>query len=244
MREQLLLLEQLQEIDAQIGRWEQDLARLPQEAQEVARTLVVLRREITESQERLSVVEKDLKKKEQDLATEQEKIKRSERRLLGIKNQKEYNALSREVKLGKKVVGELEESMIGVMAEVDSLKNGVDRRQKEYETLEKTLLEKKSEAQSTSAEAEAALASLNAEKENLVKSIDRDYLKKYEMVRKARGYALAEVHNSSCSGCHMTIPAQLAISVLKQEELVVCPNCLRMLYVKPENIPEFNKLDS
>ncbi len=113
MREQLLLLEQLQEIDKQISRWEQDLARLPQETQDVARNLVVLRREITESQERLSVVEKDLKKKEQDLATEQEKIKRSERRLLGIKNQKEYNALSREVKLGKKVVAEIEESMMG-----------------------------------------------------------------------------------------------------------------------------------
>jgi uncharacterized protein len=244
LREQLMLLEQLQEIDAQIGRWEQDLARLPQETQEVARTLVVLRREITESQERLSVVEQDLKKKEQDLATEQEKIKRSERRLLGIKNQKECNALSREVKLGKKVVSEIEESLMGSMAEAESLRTGLDRRQKEYDTLEKTLLEKKSEAQSTSVEAEAALAELNAEKENLVKSIDRDYLKRYEIVRKARGYALAEVHNSSCSGCHMTIPAQLAITVLKQEELVVCPNCLRMLYVKPENIPEYNKLDS
>lgn len=244
MREQLMLLEQLQEIDAQISRWEQDLARLPEETQEVARTLVVLRREIAESQERLGVVDKDLKKKELDLSTEQEKIKRSERRLLGIKNQKEYNALAREVKLGKKVVAEIEESMIGVMAEAETLKNGIERRQSEYDTLEKTLLEKKNEAQTTSSEAEAALTSLRAEKEELVKSIDRDYLKKYEMVRKARGYALAEVHNSSCSGCHMTIPAQLAITVLKQEELVVCPNCLRMLYVKPENIPEFNKLDS
>jgi uncharacterized protein len=244
LREQLMLLEQLQEIDNQIGRWEQDLARLPQETQEVARNLVVLRREITESQERLGVVEKDLKKKEQDLATEQEKIKRSERRLLGIKNQKEYNALSREVKLGKKVVAEIEEGMMGVMAEVESLKNGLERRQKEYETLEKTLLEKKSEAQSTSSEAETALATLTAEKEIIVKSIDRDFLKKYEIVRRAKGYALAEVHNSSCSGCHMTIPAQLAITVLKQEELVICPNCLRMLYVKPENIPEYNKLDS
>lgn len=244
MREQLLLLEQLQEIDTQISRWEQDLARLPQESQEVARTLVALRREISESQERLGVVEKDLKKSEQELATEQEKIKRSEKRLLGIKNQKEYNALSREVKLGKKVVAEIEESLIGVMGEAESLRRIVERKQKEYDGLEKTLHEKKDEAQSTSAEAEAALASLNAEKENIVKSIDRDYLKKYEMVRKARGYALAEVHNSSCSGCHMTIPAQLAITVLKQEELVICPNCLRMLYVKQENIPEYNKLDS
>jgi uncharacterized protein len=244
VREQLQLLEQLQEIDNQITRWEQDLARLPLETQEVARNLVTLRREISEAQQRLDVVEKDLKKKEQDLATEQEKIKRSERRLLGIKNQKEYNALNREVKLGKKVVTEIEEFMIGFMSEIEGLKSSLERKTSEYEGFEKALLEKKSEAEVVNAEADKVLTGLNSEKEKLTQSIDRDYLKKYEMVRKARGNALAEVHNGSCTGCHMSIPAQLAITVLKQEEMVTCPNCLRMLYVKPENIPAHNKLDA
>jgi uncharacterized protein len=244
VREQLQLLEQLQEIDNQITRWEQDMARLPLEAQEVARNLVTLRREITEAQQRLDVVERDLKKQEQDLATEQEKIKRSERRLLGIKNQKEYNALAREVKLGKKVVAEIEETMMGFMAELEALKPSLERKTAEYEGFEKSLLEKKSEADSINSQAEKALVGLNVEKEKITQSIDRDFLKKYEMVRRARGNALAEVHNGSCTGCHMSIPAQLAITVLKQEEMVTCPNCLRMLYVKPENIPAHNKLDT
>lgn len=243
MREQLQLLEQLQEIDLEIGRWEQDLSRLPQEAQEVARNIVTLRREIGEAKERLDTVEKEIKRKEQELATEQEKIKRSERRLLGIKNQKEYNALSREVKLGKKVVGEIEEVMLTSMNEMEALKTSIERRQKEYDDYEKSLQEKKSEVDEVSAKAKAALDELNARKELIVKDIDRDFLKKYDMVRKVRGNALVEVHNGSCTGCHMAIPAQLAISVLKQEELITCPNCFRVLYVKPENIPEYNKLD-
>jgi uncharacterized protein len=244
LREQLQLLEQLQEIDNQISRWEQDLARLPLETQDVARNLVSLRRDMTEAQQRLEVVEKDLKKKEQELAAEQEKIKRSERRLLGIKNQKEYNALSREVKLGKKVASEIEESVIAFMTEIESLRSTLDRKTKEYEGFEKSLLEKKGEADSTAAQADEALASLNAEKMKIIPGIDRDFLKKYETVRRAKGNALVEVHNGSCGGCHMSIPAQLAITVLKQEEMVTCPNCLRMLYVKPENIPEFNKLEA
>jgi uncharacterized protein len=243
LREQLQLLEQLQEIDNQISRWEQDLTRLPLETQDVARNLVSLRREITEGQQRLEVLEKDQKKKDQDLAVEQEKIKRSERRLLGIKNQKEYNALSREVKLGKKVVAEIEESQMAFMSEIEGLRTVLDRKNSEYAGFEKTLLEKKDETESTSAQAEGVLAALNAEREKIVQGIDRDYLKKYELVRKARGNALVEVHNGSCGGCHMSIPAQLAITVLKQAEMVTCPNCLRMLYVKPENIPEYNKLD-
>ncbi len=72
----------------------------------------------------------------------------------------------------------------------------------------------------------------------------RNLLKKYETVRQARGNAIAEVKNGSCTGCHMAIPPQLSIRVLKQEELITCPNCQRILYVKPENIPEYNKLDA
>jgi uncharacterized protein len=244
LREQLQLLEQLQEIDSQVDRWESDLTRLPLEVQDLARNLVVSRREIAESRERLTALEKDLKKREQDLASEQEKIKRSERRLLGIKNQKEYNALSREVKLGKKVVGELEEAILGLMTETEGIRRSLERREREYEETEKTMLEKKHEAETSTTTAKGALVSLTSEKEKITEAIDREFLKKYQTVKRVRGNALAEMHNGSCTGCHMTIPAQLAIRVLKQEEMIICPNCNRILYVKPENIPEFNKLEA
>lgn len=244
MKEQLRLLERLQEIDNQIDRHEQEMARLPFEIQEIARSLVVLRREMSDSGERITSLEKELRRKEQDLATEQEKIKKSERRLLSIKNQKEYNALSREVKLGKKVAGEIEDSVLGLMTETENLKKTVDRKQSEYEEAEQSLVAKKAESEAITEEAKKVLVVLNAEKETLTESLDRDFLKRYQIVKKARGNALAELQNGSCTGCHISIPPQLHIRVLKQEEMITCPNCHRILYVKPENIPVLNKLDS
>ena len=244
MREQLLLLEKLQQIDKEIDQHQSDLARLPVEVQDIARNLVVIRREISEATEKTAALEKDLQRKEQDLAVEQEKIKRSERRLLSIKNQKEYNALSREVKLGKKVVGEIEDAILGFMTEMEKIKKIVDRKDKEYAGHEKSLLEKKQEMEAITAQAEAALVSLMADKQSIAEAVDRDFLKRYETVKKARGNAIVELQNGTCSGCHMAIPPQLNIRILKQEELVMCPNCHRILYVKPENIPEYNKIDS
>lgn len=244
MKEQIRLLEQLQEIDKQIFQYEQELERYPQEVQEIARSLVTTRREISEGRERLGVLEKDLRKKEQDLAIEQEKIKKSERRLLGIKNQKEYNALSREIKLGKKVAGELEDLILGLMSAVEGLKTSLEKKDQEYEENEKRLLEKKAEAETVTADAGNALTLLNLEKAKISEAIDRDFLKRYETVRKARGTAIAELLNGSCAACHMAVPPQLNIRVLKQEEMIVCPNCLRILYVKAENVPEANSIDS
>ena len=244
MKEQLGLLQQLQEIDYLIDHHEGNLARVPLEIQQMARNLVTLRREISESSARLEVIEKDLRKKEQDLAVEQEKIKRSERRLLGIRNQKEHNALTREVKLGKKVLSEIEDAILEHMNEIEVLKTSLDKKQRDYEKFESELLEKKAEAREVESDANSALDELNSEKGKVSEAIDQEFLKRYQTIKKARGYAVAELVNGSCSGCHMAIPPQLNIRVLKQEEMVSCPSCHRILYVKPENIPQHNKIES
>ncbi len=244
MKEQLLLLERLQGIDGQIDHHEQNLARLPLQIQEIARNLVVLRREMADAAERTEALQKELRRKEQDLATEQEKIKKSERRLLSIKNQKEYNALSREVKLGKKVAGEIEDAILGFMTEIETLKKISERKEKEYQEAEQVLIDKKTESESSTEEANQVLEQLKAEKEILVESLDPELLKKYQIVKRAKGFAVAELQNGSCSGCHISLPPQLHIRVLKQEEMIACPNCHRILYVKPENIPTSNRLES
>lgn len=244
MKEQLQLLERLQEIDNQIDRYEKDLARVPLEVQDIARNLVVIRREISELEERLEAVQKDFRKKEMDLNTEQEKIKRSERRLLNIKNQKEHNALSREVKLGKKVVGEIEDSILEFMGQIESLTKLLERKRSDLQEFETGLLAKKAEALEIENCAGSALTSLNSEKLNVSEAIDGQFLKRYTTVKRARGNAIAELRNGTCTGCNMAIPPQLNIKVLKQEEMVICPNCNRILFVRPENIPEHNKLDT
>jgi predicted nucleic acid-binding Zn-ribbon protein len=163
---------------------------------------------------------------------------------LGIKNQKEYNALSREVKLGKKVVGEIEDAILGFMTETEGLKRGLEKKESDYQGLESDLLAKKAEAETISNQAKEALVDLNSQKEKIAESIEREFLKKYQMVKKVRGTGIAELDNGTCTGCHMAIPPQLNIRVLKQEEFIICPNCNRILYVRPENIPIYNKLES
>jgi len=244
LKQQLQLLARLQEIDLHIDRHEGNLARLPLEVQEIARSLVVLRREMGEAREKLAATEKDLRRKEQDMAVEQEKIKRSERRLLAIKNQKEYNALSREIKLGKKLVGDLEEVILTAMTEMDNLNKFLERREGEYAASEESLNEKKAEAERTSKDAEEALSSLKRERVALVHDIDDHVMKRGTTIKRARGNAVAEMANGSCSGCNMAVPPQMTIQVLKQEECLECPNCHRILYVRPENVPELNRLQA
>lgn len=240
MKEQLQLLMRLQEIDAQIDQHEAVLTKFPQEIQEMARNLVSLRHEMSETQEGISANEKDLLKREDELNIEQEKIKRSERRLLNIKNLKEHEALSREIKLGKKVAGEIEDSVLEIINNLEQMKKNLERKQAEYEECEKSLIEKKTTSEKMVKESTKALKSLKLEQSELAEGVDTDCLKRYSMVRKVRGKAIAEMINGSCDGCHIAIPPQLGITVMRQQEFVFCPNCHRILYVKEENIPSPN----
>lgn len=243
MKDLLLKLVELQEIDLQIDHYQNDLDRIPLELQEMAKSMVSLRHEIDDAMVQQAAIEKELKVKEQDIAVEQEKIKKSERRLLSIKNLKEHDALSREIKLGKKVAGEIEESILEMITQTEDLKKTIDKKQAELSNLEKTLVEKKGETEQLMATAKESMTALLTQKETIIVDVDPEYLKRYQIVKKARGNAMAEMINGSCKACYISVPPQLNIRVLKQQEFLTCPNCNRILYVKQENVPENNKMD-
>lgn len=242
MKDLLLKLLELQEIDIQIDHFQQDIDRMPTELQEMAKSMVALRHEIDEALSQNGIIEKELRAKESDIAVEQEKIKKSERRLLSIKNLKEHDALSREIKLGKKVAGEIEETILELINQSEDLKKSAEKKQSELNNLETTIVQKKQETEKLLKTAKDSVEALTQQKDKIVVDIDQEYLKRYQIVKKARGNALAEMINGSCTGCYLSVPPQLNIRVLKQQEFLACPNCMRILYVKQENIPENNKM--
>lgn len=243
LKDLLLKLVELQEIDIQIDHFQEHIDHMPLELQDMAKSMVALRHEINDASAQQVVVEKELKNKEQDIAVEQEKIKKSERRLLSIKNLKEHDALSREIKLGKKVAGEIEELILELINSMEELKKSIDKKKAELKELEDTIVEKKAETEKILETAKESVLALNRQKEAIIVDVDHEYLKRYQIVKKARGNAMAQMVNGSCTGCYMSVPPQLNIRVLKQQEFLTCPNCLRILYVKQENIPENNRMD-
>ncbi len=55
------------------------------------------------------------------------------------------------------------------------------------------------------------------------------------------GIAIAEARAESCSGCYMSIPPQVYVNVKKNESIITCPNCNRILYYKEaiaQRLPE------
>ncbi len=204
---------QVQDLDAKLSKGRSDLAL---RVEEVA-TLVAAKQEL-----------------EGNLATEQDNITRSEVRLKEIKTQKEYQAVSKEVSMAKKMLGELEEQILTKDAELTQLQEELATLEANLQEMEGHVATRTDELRADIGELESGVAGDVAAREEVVKSISASMLRRYTMLRdQRRGVAVVEARDGSCLGCNMNIPPQMYNDLHRGDELIACPHCQRMLFLAP-----------
>jgi predicted nucleic acid-binding Zn-ribbon protein len=182
--------------------------------------------------------EKDLAAKTQvEKAYEEGKtlLEKAQKKLPDVKNNKEYEAVLKEMDTLKKNVYESELRLIELSEAVDKYKaenqSVIDKLEKMKEELTLTVSQKNEE----NSELINRLAEDKASRVDAVKVIKRPMLSKYERIRDARhNLAVVRVENETCTGCYIKVPPQLYVEVKKEKELLQCPNCQRFLYTLPE----------
>jgi len=67
----------------------------------------------------------------------------------------------------------------------------------------------------------------------LSKITDNRLLKEYELLRKEKGgKAIMEVNDSICPGCYLDLPSDVIYHLKRDQSMVICPNCSRILIWK------------
>lgn len=176
-------------------------------------------------------LERERKKKEGELELENEKIKRSQLRLLEAKTNKEYQALLKEIEWTKEINSQREEDIINILEESDELKNSYEslkeRAAKEKEEMEEEI----GRVKERMVQAEKDIAQWHETKADIIKELDPQLLQRYTILKEKRdGIAIVLAKNEACQGCYVNIPPQMYIEVQKNMEIILCPNCNRILY--------------
>src|SRR2546425_928538 len=69
----------------------------------------------------------------------------------------------------------------------------------------------------------------------IIQGVDGDLRRKYEMIFSRRGgVAVVEVRGGICQGCRMRVPPQLYNEIQRNEQVILCPSCQRMLFWRAE----------
>jgi predicted nucleic acid-binding Zn-ribbon protein len=231
LREQLELVWELQKIDLELKSIKEGRDRYPKEMKKLEEKQKIERERIQKEKEKVESLEKTRRQKEGHLNLEQEKIKRAEGKMSEVKTNKEYQALLSEIDAIKEANSRMEEEILQVMDEIDELKKDLLKREKEVGViLEKIEVERK-KLQEKIAHDEKAWNEKMERREVLSKQIESKLLKLYNTLKEKRqGVGVVRAKNETCQGCFVNVPPQMFIEVQKNNTLIRCPNCNRILY--------------
>jgi predicted nucleic acid-binding Zn-ribbon protein len=231
LRDQLELLWELQKIDLGLKSIKEEKDRYPKEMKKLDEKQKVESERVQKEKEKVESLEKTRRQKEGQLSLEQEKIKRAEGRMSEVKTNKEYQALLSEIDAIKEANSRMEEEILQVMGEIDDLKRDLSKRERDVGvTLEKVEAERK-ELQEKMARDEKVWDGQMERREILSKQIESKLVKLYNTLKEKRqGVGVVGVKHETCQGCFVNVPPQMFIEVQKNNALVRCPHCNRILY--------------
>jgi len=231
LKAQLELLWELQKIDLELKGIKEEKDRYPKEMKQLDEKQKIEKERIQKEKEKIESLEKTRRQKEGHLNLEQEKIKRAEGRMFEVKTNKEYQALLSEIDAIKAANSRMEEEVLQVLDEIDELKKDLSKREKEVGiTLEKIEGERK-KLQEKMAHDERVWSKQVERREVLSKQIESKLFKLYNTLKEKRqGVGVVSVKNETCQGCFVNVPPQMFIEVQKNNTLIRCPHCNRILY--------------
>jgi uncharacterized protein len=168
---------------------------------------------------------------ESRLTAAETKMKDRRMRITRIRNDKELGLAKREVELLKEETSTLETELVAVMEQAEAAAAKLQGLETELARLtgerdaEANELREKIERLSGEMERERATRT------ELIETVDGDLRRKYEMIFSRRGgLAVVEVRGGICLGCRMRVPPQLFNEIQRNEHVILCPSCQRMLF--------------
>ena len=225
---------ELHKLDQEIAALNNRFSRIPVQIQEVDRKLDRAQRHVQEKQTLIAENQKKRRELEGDVALIETKRNRYKEQLDSVKTNKEYTGLQHEIELVSQAIREMEDQILVQMEEAEQLKSQLDQAQKSKEREENVLLDEKRVVQAEGDRLEAEMNDLKTKRQPLVAQIPPDIMEEYDrLVNHRKGAALAEAKGSMCMGCQVRIRPQLFQEIRRNDTIIHCENCNRILYYIP-----------
>jgi uncharacterized protein len=231
LKDEIAQLKALQAIDLEIINLEEQLAAVASGLDKRRQTIAEYQEESSLLKEKQSSLAERQQQLETGLVEDRAKISDRQAKMMNIQTNREYQSLLKESEDAKKANKEREDELLRIAEELEELGKKIAAVDNLYAGEEKLLAEDLAAADQRSAERAAGKEKILKKRASKAKDIHPSILKKYDMLRSRRnGLALVGVEDGVCRGCFMNIPPQLFNDLLKEEKLLICPTCNRIMF--------------
>ncbi len=238
MNSDLQHLIRLQQLDTDIDGARRRIAEIPSIQQALDARLAEQQAAVANVKQRLADSQAARRTTEAEVAALQTRLSKYKGQLMEVKTNKEYQAMQKEIATAEENVRSLEDRILERMEEAESLGRELKtaeaalKAQQDEIARERTRLDDEAATlQSQSTERTAARAAVAGQ-------LSPSALHLFEHVsRQRKGLAVAEARDGICTVCHVRLRPQVFNEVRRNDALIQCDSCLRILYFVPTPAP-------
>ena len=230
-REEMSVLVRLQQSETEIVRIESVLEKIELEKAELEKDIAAFEKMVQGHEQDLNQTSAACRDLEAEIQVINDRIVKSRENLRYVKTNKEYQSLQREIDDNIKRKEGLENSYFEMLEKKEAKEVLVREKTAEFDQLKDHIRSDQKKIEKTGKQDRNLLEKYRAQREKIGKHLDPELFQKFlEISESGEGKAVVEVRDEVCRGCFMNIPPQLYIEVQKGKNLILCPQCNRILY--------------
>jgi predicted nucleic acid-binding Zn-ribbon protein len=231
VEQKLKALYDLQTIHTKIDKIRQIRGELPMEVADLEDDVAGLETRIQKIKSELDDLEDDIVTRKNLIKDAQANTKKYETQLNEVKNNREYDAISKEIEIQGLDVQVSEKKIREFGFEIATKTQVYEKALADLEARKSDLDAKKDELGTITAETEKDESELTAQADKAVVTIDERLLIAYNRLRQnaKNGLAVVTIQRDSCSGCFNQIPPQRQSDIRQRKKIIVCEHCGRIL---------------
>lgn len=231
VEQKLKALYELQNIHTKIDKIRQIRGELPMEVADLEDDVAGLETRIQKIKSELDDLEDSIVTRKNMIKEAQALIKKYDTQLKEVKNNREYDALTKEIEIQGLDIQVSEKKIKEHGFEITQKTEIYEKAQTDLDGRKKDLDVKKSELATITAETEKEEDVLVKRADKAEPQIEERLLIAYNRLRKnsVNGLAVVTIDRDSCSGCFNQIPPQRQLDIRQRKKIIVCEHCGRIL---------------
>ncbi len=238
VEEKLKALFELQLIDSKIDKLRIIRGELPLEVQDLEDVVAGLETRFENYSAESKDLEQQVTEKQNAVKDHKANIKKYEAQLGKVKNNREYDAITKEIEFQNLEIQLCEKRTKEYKAIIGAKEDFLSKAEEDLKDKKKDLKVKKSELDEIIEETQKEEEDLIIQSEKRGKEIEARLINAYRRIRSnsRNGLAVVPIERDACGGCFNKIPPQRQLDIKTHKKIIVCEHCGRVL-VDPNIIP-------
>ena len=224
-------LVKLQNLDSELDEIYKIRGALPDEVQDLEDEIAGYQTRIEKQNQELHEIEENINANKSAIKDAEKLIKKYEEQQMNVRNNREYDAISKEVELQQLEIQILEKRIKEAYTKIEAKNEEIAATQSTLDERTKDLDSKKDELKNIMKESEDDEKKIIKSRDAAKKNVEERLLKSYDKVRHnmRNGLAVVSVKRAACGGCFNVVPPQQQAEIRDKKKIIVCEHCGRIL---------------